>query len=79
MTDANSDLRAELKDRSSKRISLVHENHSLTDGREWFRPNKALTEHINEVIAEHGPPPAVFKVRRRKNTQHTIKPSDWRG
>ena len=53
--------------------------HSLSDGREWFTPNLALTEHIDKVTAEFGPPPERFKPKYRKAQTAPARPKYWSG
>lgn len=39
--------------------------HLVTHGREWFPLAPQISEHINQVLAEHGPPPEVEFAARK--------------
>lgn len=64
--------------------SLEHQIHKefaafLSHGREWFTPNAALSDHIDGVNDQYGPPPDRLKHRYRKRRSDMVRPRNWSG
>lgn len=53
----------------------MHERFAghLAQGREWFRVDAPVMDHITAVVSEFGPPPAKFIYRYREGTRQQIK------
>lgn len=76
-------LAAEPGDKKLERQRHKEFNHSLIDGREWFRESLPIREHINKLRAQYGDTRDLSYVYRKHNRdgsklKHTDMKSGWK-